>query len=376
MRSGASLPLNFQRGRNPARADRRRPAFCLPPRTNERTNGTVVPGTLSIYLLNLFLAFITPKFDPALEADLAETDAEEGAPTLPTSKGDVQEDGEFRPFIRRLPEFKFWFVPASSTPRFAPARWLNHVRTHTKPPCRYSATKAITLAFFAAFIPVFDVPVFWPILVMYFCILTFITLRRQVAHMRKYKCVPASTPPRSSGSPTSCVTRPGVLMVLGVFPRAQIPPFRHGSEIDIRSLKRGGGGGRCAKARRDERTLLGGYMGTVTCCLQSLSTPSSLHESLCKSCSPPQTFWLFLCGVFGLPSNLGQPGPLDLVRPNRGTAGTKSLLRCAWRSSVSLSLSEDCPSSERSRALSEATFSPCALRIRARRCSFTAREQT
>lgn len=79
-----------------------------------------MPGTRSIYLLNLFLAFITPKFDPALEADLAETDAEEGAPTLPTSKGDVQEDGEFRPFIRRLPEFKFWFVPASSTPRFAP----------------------------------------------------------------------------------------------------------------------------------------------------------------------------------------------------------------------------------------------------------------
>ncbi|GAA5878158.1 hypothetical protein JCM3774_004314 [Rhodotorula dairenensis] len=122
----------------------------------------IVAYALGIYLLNLFLAFITPKFDPALEADMAETDAEEGAPTLPTSKGDVQEDGEFRPFIRRLPEFKFW----------------------------YSATKAIALAFVAAFIPVFDVPVFWPILVMYFCILTFITLKRQVAHMRKYKYLP------------------------------------------------------------------------------------------------------------------------------------------------------------------------------------------
>lgn len=70
-----------------------------------------------IYLLNLFLAFITPKFDPALEAD---TDAEEGAPTLPTSKGDLAADGEFRPFIRRLPEFKFWSVlalPPSEKPR-------------------------------------------------------------------------------------------------------------------------------------------------------------------------------------------------------------------------------------------------------------------
>ncbi|POY73856.1 hypothetical protein BMF94_3026 [Rhodotorula taiwanensis] len=126
----------------------------------------IVAYALGIYLLNLFLAFITPKFDPALEAD---TDAEEGAPTLPTSKGDLAADGEFRPFIRRLPEFKFWSVLAL-------------------PP--YSATKACSFAFIAAFIPVFDVPVFWPILVMYFCILTFITMRRQIAHMRKYKYLP------------------------------------------------------------------------------------------------------------------------------------------------------------------------------------------
>ena len=105
MRSGASLSFSCQRGRNPRRADRVDPPFiffCLPPLT------TPSARTRSIYLLNLCLAFSTPKFDPALEADLAETDAEEGAPTLPTSKGDVQEDGEFRPFIRRLPEFKFW----------------------------------------------------------------------------------------------------------------------------------------------------------------------------------------------------------------------------------------------------------------------------
>ncbi|GJN91732.1 hypothetical protein Rhopal_004755-T1 [Rhodotorula paludigena] len=121
----------------------------------------IVAYALGIYLLNLFLAFLTPKFDPALAADLAETDAEEGAPGLPSSQSDIH-DGEFRPFIRRLPEFKFW----------------------------YSATKAITFSLVASFIPVFDVPVFWPILVMYFCILTFITLRRQIAHMRKYKYLP------------------------------------------------------------------------------------------------------------------------------------------------------------------------------------------
>ncbi|GAA5988855.1 hypothetical protein JCM11641_005044 [Rhodosporidiobolus odoratus] len=121
----------------------------------------IVAYALGIYLLNLFLAFITPKFDPALASDLAETEAEEGAPGLPTSQGDLQ-DGEFRPFIRRLPEFKFW----------------------------YSATRAVFFSVTASFFRVFDVPVFWPILVMYFCILTFITLKRQVGHMRKYKYLP------------------------------------------------------------------------------------------------------------------------------------------------------------------------------------------
>ncbi|BGP12879.1 hypothetical protein JCM10213_005167 [Rhodosporidiobolus nylandii] len=121
----------------------------------------IVAYALGIYLLNLFLAFITPKFDPAHAADLAETEAEEGAPGLPTSQGDL-DDGEFRPFIRRLPEFKFW----------------------------YSATRAITFSLLASFFRVFDIPVFWPILVMYFCILTFITLRRQISHMRKYRYLP------------------------------------------------------------------------------------------------------------------------------------------------------------------------------------------
>ena len=71
------------------------------------------PPARSIYLLNLFLAFLTPKFDPALASDMAETDAEEGAPGLPSSQSDIH-DGEFRPFIRRLPEFKFWYAPSLS----------------------------------------------------------------------------------------------------------------------------------------------------------------------------------------------------------------------------------------------------------------------
>ena len=58
---------------------------------------------MGIYLLNLFLAFLSPKFDPALEEEEEEEPLDQ-APSLPTKA-----DDEFRPFIRRLPEFKFWF---------------------------------------------------------------------------------------------------------------------------------------------------------------------------------------------------------------------------------------------------------------------------
>lgn len=55
----------------------------------------IVTYALGIYILNLLIGFLSPKIDPELEAlDGAE---------LPTKETD-----EFRPFIRRLPEFKFW----------------------------------------------------------------------------------------------------------------------------------------------------------------------------------------------------------------------------------------------------------------------------
>ena len=57
--------------------------------------------SLGIYLLNLFLAFLTPKFDPSLEQELADQDSEEGVSGgLPT-----KQDDEFRPFIRRCVTF-------------------------------------------------------------------------------------------------------------------------------------------------------------------------------------------------------------------------------------------------------------------------------
>ena len=41
-----------------------------------------------------------------------------------------------------------------------------------------------------SFIPFFDIPVFWPILVIYFFALCFMTMRRQIAHMIKFRYIP------------------------------------------------------------------------------------------------------------------------------------------------------------------------------------------
>ncbi|KAK9761656.1 retention in endoplasmic reticulum protein 1 [Basidiobolus ranarum] len=118
----------------------------------------VVCYALGIYLLNLFLAFLSPKFDPALEADM-EMEDDQG-PSLPTKA-----DEEFRPFVRRLPEFKFW----------------------------YSATKATIFALFCTLFTTLDLPVFWPVLLMYFILLFVLTMRNQIQHMVKYRYLPFTT---------------------------------------------------------------------------------------------------------------------------------------------------------------------------------------
>jgi len=110
-----------------------------------------VAYSLGIYLLNLFLAFLSPKFDPSLDAADADADMEEGSSSksAPNTSGilPTKNDQEFRPFVRRLPEFKFW----------------------------YSATKAVAIAFTASWFAVFDVPVFWPVLVVYWLLLFVLT---------------------------------------------------------------------------------------------------------------------------------------------------------------------------------------------------------
>lgn len=63
----------------------------------------------AIYLLNLLLAFLQPKFDPSIQDDLLADEIEEGGIPM-TSPLPNQRDDEFRPFVRRLPEWQFWYV--------------------------------------------------------------------------------------------------------------------------------------------------------------------------------------------------------------------------------------------------------------------------
>ena len=114
----------------------------------------IVAYALAIYILNLFLAFLSPKFAPD---DPLSTDINDPMSPLPSSTND-----DFKPFIRRLPEFKFW----------------------------HAATRAIIFSLMATITRATDLPVFWPILLFYFCVLFAITMKRQILHMIKHNYVP------------------------------------------------------------------------------------------------------------------------------------------------------------------------------------------
>eukprot|EP00397_Hematodinium_sp_SG-2012_P064893 GEMP01092805.1.p1 GENE.GEMP01092805.1~~GEMP01092805.1.p1 ORF type:complete len:210 (+),score=18.36 GEMP01092805.1:24-632(+) len=108
----------------------------------------IIAYAYGIYILNLTIGFLSPATDPELDFEIP-----------------AEESREFRPFVRRLPEFKFW----------------------------WAGTKWLILAVFLTFIPACDLPVFWPILVGYFCVLAFVTMKDRVKHMIKYKYVPWTT---------------------------------------------------------------------------------------------------------------------------------------------------------------------------------------
>lgn len=112
----------------------------------------IVTYGLGIFLLNNFIGFLTPQVDPEEQEDDSNME-------LPTTR---QDGDEYRPFIRKVSEFKFW----------------------------WTSMKSVGLAFAMTFFEFFNVPVFWPILLIYWFLLFFITMKKQIAHMWKHKYLP------------------------------------------------------------------------------------------------------------------------------------------------------------------------------------------
>lgn len=58
---------------------------------------------------------------------------------------------------------------------------------------RWSSLKSLWIGLGMTLFPMFDVPVFWPILVLYWLLLFTVTMKRQIKHMIKYRYLPFTT---------------------------------------------------------------------------------------------------------------------------------------------------------------------------------------
>jgi hypothetical protein len=112
----------------------------------------VVAYAMGIHLLYLLVTFLTPLSDPE---GSSEADADGAA--LPSATGD-----EFKPYVPKMQEYKVW----------------------------RSMTKVVAICSFLTLFDLFDIPVFWPILVIYFILLFVTQMAGRIQHMLKHKYVP------------------------------------------------------------------------------------------------------------------------------------------------------------------------------------------
>ncbi|VWU48405.1 protein RER1, putative [Hepatocystis sp. ex Piliocolobus tephrosceles] len=129
----------------------------------------VVSYALSIFLLNLFLRFLTPH---NIEEIYEQYENENNGLLLPMQQtneakvgSQIDDKKEFRPFLRKLNEFKFWLF----------------------------ATRAILISIVCTFFPFLDIPVFWPLLLFYFICLFLATMKEQIKNMIRFKYLPFNT---------------------------------------------------------------------------------------------------------------------------------------------------------------------------------------
>jgi hypothetical protein len=111
----------------------------------------IVAYALGIYLLNLLLLLLAPLSEPEKHDD--------AEPALPTHAGD-----EFKPFVPKMMEFRLW----------------------------RKSTQGVLVSFVCTLSDVFDLPVFWPILLFYFILLVCLTMKQRIQHMMQHRYVPWS----------------------------------------------------------------------------------------------------------------------------------------------------------------------------------------
>ena len=106
---------------------------------------------IGIHLLNSFIGFISPLEDPE-EYGLNNDDS-----YLPQKN-----DEEFRPFQRKIKEYTFWS----------------------------QITITLFVAIIMTYFQAFEIPAFWPLLLVYFFLIFFLVMKRQIQHMIKYRYLP------------------------------------------------------------------------------------------------------------------------------------------------------------------------------------------
>ncbi|EPY27810.1 rer1 family-like protein [Strigomonas culicis] len=116
----------------------------------------VITYGLCIHLLYLVLMMITPDSEEDLKGPLLATSADG------KNKPSAQDADEFRPFIAKMPEFIVW--------------------------C--GMIKVLVICLGLTLFNFLDIPVFWPILVLYFIILFAVQMGGRVRHMIKFGYVP------------------------------------------------------------------------------------------------------------------------------------------------------------------------------------------
>ena len=161
----------------------------------------VVTYGLAIYTLNLLIGFLSPLNDP---------DESEDGTELPIN-AITPSDGEWKPFIRKVPEFKFWYgrenahFPILNVDSVIGLRsllpFLLPQKSNSNPSGnfyhRHFFTRYLCVSFFLTFIPFLNIPVVWQVLFIYFILLMIGQLKGRIQHMIKHKYWPGSV-----GKPT------------------------------------------------------------------------------------------------------------------------------------------------------------------------------